>query len=238
MNRTLIALIAVLLMLTPCARAQTTYRPPGGHWSITVPAGWKVADDKRLQEINDTVAGMHRVTMTERIQYVVMLVPAKTDGKYALVQWSTGQPAGASFDSFVKGTTKGMNMGAQKARNALPDQIAGMSFDAPVVDRERQRLYLPATINAQTGENIRCISCPRPGVGETLTVHCYSTESHFDQNRPELIGIIDSFTYDPGSEYTFSSFGGFSFPQAGIAGLLGGLGGLVIWGVRRFTGRR
>jgi hypothetical protein len=237
MTRALTAFLAFAFLLISDVHAQTTARLPDGHWSITVPQGWKVVDDATLEGVNQRVSGVS--VPGGKVQYVMMLVSTDRDGCYALLQWGGSLPAGASFDAFAKGLMSGMDQGLSAVREAMPDQIASAAFDSPLIDRERQRIYIPGMTAGPDGGTIRFISSPRPGSGETITVHGYSPSDRFDQNKPTLIAIADSFAFDQGYTYPFAKPKpqGFDFAQVGIAGVLGGIAGVVIWGVRKLKGR-
>lgn len=238
MPRNFMVFLAFLLSFVSSASAQSSARLPGGHWSISVPQGWRVVDEATLESVNRRVSSMG-IQAGEKVQYVMMLVSTDREGCFALLQWQAALPAGASFDAFAKGITKGMDAGAKAIRESNSDQIASASFDSPVIDRQRQRLYIPGLTASPDGGTIKFISSPVPGSGETITFHGYSPSAKFDQNKPALVALADSFAFDPGYAYTFGTKGGggYDYRRTLYVGLIGGAIGLVVWVVRKIAGR-
>jgi len=230
-------MLVLVLLAAPAAPAQTTARLPGGTWSITVPEGWEVGDAQKLKLLNDAVAGVRIAGVSEPIKYVMVLSPKEPDGCYAIVQWGSAPPAGGTFDGYVKGLTAGLSAGARNAREAMPDQIASASFDEPIIDRKRHRVYLPGETRAPSGDSLKLVTCPMVGCYEVITVHVYAPAPDFAGRRSTLMTIPDSFAFDAGYEYEFAASAGLNFGRIGTAGLVGaGIGGLA-WLLRKIARR-
>ncbi len=238
MKRVLAAIMMLCVCVVPQAIAQTTARLPGGHWSFTLPANWKLVDETTLERVNRETAGVKIVGVNGPIQYVMMAASQEGDGCFMLVQWSASPPPNGTFDNYAKGVTKGVGQGVDAVKGSVGDRLSDLAVSDPEVDRQRERVYLTGQVTAPGAGAVKYLTCPILGSGETITLHIYAPAASYEQHRAAFRQIADSFAFDPGAEYKFAKAQGFDFGQIGLATLLGALAGGGVWTARKLTGRK
>ncbi|MFT3683713.1 MAG: hypothetical protein QM783_02105 [Phycisphaerales bacterium] len=237
MVRALWAIVAWAVIGVTGVIAQTTARLPGGSWSFTLPANWKIVDDATLERMNRQVQQTGVRVQGGPLQYVMMAASQEGDGCYLVVQWSAAPPANGTFDAFVKGVEQGMGKELNDVQRQMKGKVSGATLDAPEVDRERKHVILTGRMDAAGVGGMKYFTCPTLGSAETITLHLYAPEGTFESKRAQFRGIIDSFAFDAGKEYDFAASSGFDVGRVGMMGLIGAGVGLLVWVVRKVSSR-
>lgn len=201
----LAAVAAVPGIFSAPAHAQTVHHPPGADWSIAIPAGWRLGDLGTLAEINSEAQKlMARSPNAPRISYVLLLVPEQPNGQYALVQSGKALPPGVGFDEAASSIIAEIPKGLSQIKQDLGSEIADASLDRPEADQSRRRIIASMTMSGPDGAQLKTVSAFYFGAHESMTIHCYAPAADFENARPTLQAIADSFAFDPGSAYAFN----------------------------------
>lgn len=211
---TLIALV-VVPRLPAQAQQQHEHRLEGADWTITIPAGWRVASQPELDAVNAAARSMVQQSGVSPPDYVLELVPETLNGRYVLVQRLDSISPGLAFSDVAQRVAAALQPATDELTRQIGVSALGAGFEA---DRERHRVRARSVIRAAGGQSLCSFSEMCYARKELIVVHAYAPASDFDDALPELRDIAGSVRFDEGAEYVFADEGHpASSPQEGAS---------------------
>lgn len=205
MSRCWLLLILIISLTSRHTAAQTEFRMPSAEWKITLPKGWESISDEDLVKVNAEVRRAIEDSSLDIVtsQFAAGFRPVVDNGSYILVELKPALPANCHFDDVLSALVKKQQSANMQVamRKLEMDPIAKVYGDAP-----NSRVICRAQSLSSDSEALNCISHTNLGTASTVILHAYGPKNDFEQNHePLLSSILNSFAFDSGNVYAFST---------------------------------
>ncbi|MBS0195508.1 MAG: hypothetical protein JSR77_01995 [Planctomycetes bacterium] len=228
------ASLLIVLVVTLSARALgQMYQDPVNHWSARVPEGWLAATPEQLVQINDYFSRVVKGNMQRYIACFAPRWPFEENDPYILVQAQTFDTSAMTIDEMVKGLSGGATKGVEETiKESSGGLVAGTKFEAPVADRDNNRVIYGMHMTTPAGKGSRAHCVMHLTASGLVQFNCYAPDESFDAAKPGFDAFLASVTIDPGQEFkgrkkSKGSSGG------AIGGVLGAMAAVIIASRRR-----
>jgi len=188
--------------------AEFKYSNEVNGYSVNLPDEWseipKEVIDKYLEEVSKALPNVPKINFItgfqlEKNEYFVH--------PYILVQEHDAQaPSYKEIERLFLG--ENFKNQTKKAQDSLSEVLNNSTFDKPVVDKEKNRVYININMELKNGQKIKGIAVLFIGKKKMIQFNFYSLEEDFNKYLPVFEKVNNSFEFK--DEFKFKESEGIS----------------------------
>jgi hypothetical protein len=219
----LLASVVLALFAGTALAGDVAYRSRH-HFSFRVPEGWQRMEQDTLREaagLTASVLGMKVPSYEAAFERTDAETPFEYP--YVLVQFVEGSTSGAYRDLEEK-LMEGVEEVDAEHGAKLGEILGEHSYDRPVVDRQKNRVWMSMRANTPDAGPVRGIMALHLGRRGVAQLTLYTLEENAAEGRRELEAMSDTVRFDDGHAFEDAGF----FSGWVGKGVIGGLIGLAI----------
>jgi hypothetical protein len=185
------------------------YHDPEYRYNFVLPSGWQKMPAFELKQGQDFVSA--RMT-GQTIRYDAGFRRASSRAwayPYVLVQVQPIDSENMSYDDIERTLSRDLNVGIEKAKEAVSDLASDVSVGSAVLDRWHNCVVMRMEMKANAlgtfgmlqGITIQGLSVTHFGSKQLVSLHCYALEEDFQKYLPAFTTMNNSFYFDDGYEF-------------------------------------
>jgi hypothetical protein len=196
------------------------YHDPEYRYNFVLPAGWQKMPAFELKQGQDFVSGR---MPGQEIRYDAGFRRSGARAwayPYILVQVQPIDSTNMSYDDIERTMSRDLNVGIEKAKEAVSDLASNVSVGSAVLDRWHNCIVMRMEMSAGSFGmfgKIQGLSVCHFGARHLVSLHCYARDEDFQTYLPAFTTMNNSFYFDDGYEFVAA-------PSSSSAGSSSGAG--------------
>lgn len=223
------AALFVFLLLVQMVFAEK-YQDTTRHFAVQLPEGWSRKSPEEIASLNQEARKrMPRLKILYLDGFELDGSQHKDGMPYILLQWEPLKPTTTYED--IERSLQSYSAQAASVRAKIPDQIKDLAVGQAALDRNRNRMVARTQMKGPDEATIQSLMIGFLGKEGIVYLHCYDSDARFASMLPIFERIADSFSFDTGYHFTPGTpvnWQPILVILGGIAGLLGGVIGLIV----------